>query len=308
MSGDAFKQWAAHILKGGYSPVPLHGKRPVFDKWDRLRSKALTPTEIKELCRKYGAMNLGVAGGFNCLAPVDIDTDDHEITLAIAGALPPAMVAKAGRKGFTAFYWDSSGMIGGAKFKRRLPDGGFDMLVEILVTGQTVLPPSMHPETRKPYVWKTRATLFNTRVDELPEISQDHIEALRNALERWIPKPSFVPQIVEGRAVARSGRRMEAYAKAIMAGEVKHISALPCGRNWALYVAACKLGRYVHANILTQSEFEAALMGASKTNGYLSVKHGGPRQALATIRSGLKVSAGDALPLLGPRQQMRAAS
>ena len=117
-----FAQFAACALKLGYSPLPLHGKRPIFEKWDRLRFGALTPTEIEELCRKYLALNLGVAGGFRGLAPIDVDTEDREIMLAVVKALPPVKVAKTGRKGFTAFYRDATGLIEGAKFRR--PNGG----------------------------------------------------------------------------------------------------------------------------------------------------------------------------------------
>ncbi len=288
-----FAQFAARVLKLGYSPVPLGGKRPVFDKWDRLRFGALTPAEIEELCRKYGAMNLGVAGGFRGLAPIDVDTEDREIMLAVVKALPPVKVAKAGQKGFTAFYRDTTGLIEGAKFRR--PNGvGFDMLVEVLTTGQTVLPPSIHPKTRRPYVWKSKATLFNTGIDELPEITPDHVEALRKALRRWIlePKP-FTPRIVAMNAPKPSGNRSHAYARTILANEVREISRLACGRNWALYSAGAKLGKYVTAGHLSESKVISDLMGASDANGYSEAKHGGRKQAEATIRSGLRKGAGD---------------
>ena len=53
----AFAQFAALMLEGDYSPVPIKvgEKRPLFDAWDRLRSAALTPAEIEELCRNYPA-------------------------------------------------------------------------------------------------------------------------------------------------------------------------------------------------------------------------------------------------------------
>ena len=59
----AFAQFAALMLEGDYSPVPIKvgEKRPLFEKWDRLRSAALTPAEIEELCRNYPGLGLEVA-------------------------------------------------------------------------------------------------------------------------------------------------------------------------------------------------------------------------------------------------------
>jgi hypothetical protein len=286
-----FAQFAARVLDFGYSPVPLHGKRPIFGKWDRLRFGALTPAEIEELCRKYGAMNLGVAGGFCGLAPIDVDTEDREIMLAVVKALPPVKIAKAGRKGFTAFYRDATGLIEGTKF-RRPNGGGFDMLVEVLTTGQTVLPPSIHPETRRPYVWRSKSTLFNTGIDELPEITSDHVEALGKALRRWIPEPKpFTPRMVVRNAPTISGSRTQAYAQTILANEVRAISRLACGRNWALYSAGAKLGKFIAAGHLSEKKVITDLMSASETNGYSEAK--GRKQAEATIKSGLRKGAGD---------------
>src|SRR5271166_626600 len=145
----AFAQFAAFMLEGDYSPVPIKvgEKRPLFAKWDRLRSAALTPHEIEELCRKVPGLGLGVAGGFNGLIPVDVDTDDREIVSAVSSALPRPEVAKVGQRGFTAFYWDPAGAIDAMKFRHPRMDGGFDVLVEILATGQSVIPPTVHPDT-----------------------------------------------------------------------------------------------------------------------------------------------------------------
>ena len=79
-------------------PIKVGEKRPLFEKWDRLRSAALTPAEIEELCRNYPGLGLEVAGGFGGLVPIDVDTDDRDIVRAIRGALPPVEVAKRGQK------------------------------------------------------------------------------------------------------------------------------------------------------------------------------------------------------------------
>jgi hypothetical protein len=56
------------------------------------------------------------------------------------------------------------GLIKARKLKAR--DGG--MLLELLVTGQSVIPPTTHPETGEPYAWLTEYSLLDVNIDELP--------------------------------------------------------------------------------------------------------------------------------------------
>lgn len=304
-----FAQYAAFMLEGDFSPVPIKvgKKRPLFDNWDRLRSAALTPHEIEALCRKHPGLGLGVAGGFMGLVPIDVDTDDREIIDAIMSALPRPEVVKFGQRGFTAFYHDAYGCIAGQKFRHPRMDGGFDTLAEVLATGQSVIPPTIHPDIGRPYEWLTSATLLNTRVDELPVITKAHIEALREALGPWLPRPVlYAPPKLPKPAKAfqaSTGKRMTAYAEAILANEARKLSGLSAGRNWALFCAASNLGKFVHHGVLSRSEVENALIGATMTNGYATAKHGGMKKTCATLRSGLEKARSDALPNLNSTRE-----
>ena len=311
MVDGAFAQFAAHMLDGGYSPVPIapEKKRPLsacafYRSWGRLKRKALAPAQIEALTRKYPGLGLGVAGGFGGLVPidVDVDVDEPEIIDAVRSALPEILVAKRGRKGFTAFYWNPGGNIEGRKFRRPREDGGFDMLVEVLTSGQSVVPPTLHPDLGRPYEWITRRTLFNEMVDELPIITRAHIDAMEAALRPWLPRLVLCPSPkVQNRPI--TSNRMENYARAALASEVQKLSALPCGRNWALYCAAAKLGKFVHGGILPEAEVASALMAATRANGYAAAKHGGAKQALATLRSGLAKAKSD--PLLNAENRTK---
>ena len=298
---SAFKLHAMDLLERGYSPVPIvpSEKRPLgqcafYEHWNELRGTALLPRQIDILARSNPNLGLGVAGGFNCLVPVDIDTNDPAIKRAILEAIPKPKVAKVGAKGFTSFYWDERGMIEAMKFKC-----GSDFFAEILVTGQSVLPPTTHPETLLPYKWLTSATLFNTPVDQLPVISETHIQELKRALQPWLPKPEqhAVRRGYSAEAIADTS--MAAYARTALRNEVQRLGSLSCGRNWGLFASACKLGRFIHHGALTEAEVVNALMGATRLNGYASAKHGGEKQAWKTLRSGLRKTQGDTLPELG---------
>ena len=165
-----FGLYAPLLQRNGYSPVPIEpgSKRPLgaFGDWSRLRDTPLTEAEIATIAAEHPNAGLGVAGGYRGLVPIDLDTEDRDILAAINKVLPDAIVAKRGRRGVTAFYRDPSDLIKPRKFKGR--DGS--MLLELLVTGQTVIPPTIHPETGEPYTWLTEYTLFDVCIDELPEL------------------------------------------------------------------------------------------------------------------------------------------
>jgi len=94
---------------------------------------------------------------------------------------------------------------------------------------------------------------------------------------------------------------MAAYARTTLENAVKDLAALPCGRNWALYCEAAKIGKFVHHGILDRAEVENAMMEASNRNGYTAAKHGGAKKARATIKSGIEKAKGDPLPNLKGR-------
>lgn len=303
---SAFRLYATQLRNLGFSPVPILPleKRPLpvcdhYAHWNELRDKALTVKQIDGLARQRPDLGLGVAGGYNCLVPIDFDMTDPAIKRAAAGAIPRIKVAKRGQKGGTAFYWDSSGMIDACKFKRKLPDGGWEMLVEVLVTGQTVLPPTIHPDTMKPYEWRTSATLLNTKVDDLPQIAPAHVEALAHSLSRWLAKPKAEHRpasIYNGQM--SNDERMKAWARAALRKEVDSLSHFTQGRNIGIFHAGCAIGKYIWHGLLREGDVERQLLNASAKNGYNSASHGGQVKALKSLRSGLRKARNDSLPNL----------
>jgi hypothetical protein len=308
MSNGAFAQYGAYMLQGGYSPLPIRigTKRPLFNEWDHLRSKTLTESEIAELVRRNPHLGLGVAGGYGGLVPVDVDTDDKEILRAVCSTIPRPVVAKVGQRGFTTFYWDGgAGDIDAGKHKQPLGDGKFQMLVEILTTGQSVVPPTIHPDLNKPYRWLTARTLFDLRVDELPVITKDHIESLKKALFPWIPENKKYTSSQVSVNFKPSSSRYAAYARAILASETRLLSSMSpkSGRNDALFIAACKVGKYVHHRIISATEVENSLLGACQSNGLWMDRDCGEKGCRATLRSGMNKSISDSLPELCSRDR-----
>jgi hypothetical protein len=66
------------------------------------------------------------------------------------------------------------------------------MAVQVLSDGtQTVLPPSVHPDTKRPYVWAGRFSLYDVRPSDLPELPEDYIERIEAILRPlgYAPEP-----------------------------------------------------------------------------------------------------------------------
>jgi hypothetical protein len=260
--------------------------------WNDLRDAPLSDEDIIRYAERYHWLGIGVVGGFGGLCPIDVDTDDKEVLHAIGTAVPRPNVAKMGSKGFTGF-WRMREPIRGSKIVTPGKDGR--PLVEILTTGNTVLPPTMHPKIGKPYRWLTQRTLFNTRPQDLVEIGPEHIEALRAVLEPWAPKKVVPPTQPQHRGPI-DDHRMLAFAEARLANAAGDLTAQLAGRTHAAYIAGAKVGKFVHHGILSLAEVGAALMLACKMNG-LQAKRG-EAHAWLQIRNGIDKAKSDSLPNL----------
>jgi hypothetical protein len=291
----AFAQGAPALLQGGYSPIPVHfGTRRPMIRWERCRQAPLTSREASRLATRHPHLSLAVAGGYRGLVPVDCDTDDEAIIGAITSALPEPNVVKAGRRGFTGYFRDPTSTIGGRKFQTPAPDRR--VLVELLPTGQTLIPPTIHPSTGKPYRWLTPRTLFDTPIEDLVPITSAHVAELEHAMRPWVPeRPVYTPLPPSGELVTE--QRMRAYAQRALDGEAHALRSTHCGgRNPQLFTAACKLGKYVHHRVLAQDEILTALLDACRENGLIA--DDGIAQCRATFESGLRKSVNDPLPTL----------
>lgn len=197
MSESVFALNAPALLFRGYNPIPLmpgskspgvrtrhEGWRPMagWDRWCRQR-----PTErtIAAWLRMIGDSEAGV--GVACgMGLICIDIDLEDAMEAILAILPPSNVTKKGRKGISLFYRGNTDKIRSRNF--RTPDkiGLLDLLSE---GKQTVLPPSIHPDTGEPYYWCTEETLANTWPEDLTELPDDIAERIGEALKAFSYDP-----------------------------------------------------------------------------------------------------------------------
>ena len=164
--------WAAGIPA---MPLKMRSKAPILNEWQQygttMPSKAVQDHWLDTYPRSNIGLPFGPASG---LCAIDIDTVDKEQVEAIMKVLPPTPWTRVGAKGVgLIFKWQ-----GQRNFKIR--DSENQSIVEFLGLGnQLVLPPSIHPDTDKPYTSNTN--LYDV-MDQIQPLGVDIEERLRGAL------------------------------------------------------------------------------------------------------------------------------
>jgi len=193
----------------GFHPIPLiaydaphggKGKAPGtfrsggwqgMTKWQRFRDETLSGFDLKLAVSAPGA-NIGIVCGTQVgkdlhVVVLDFDATDPDALQALLAVAPASPMVKRGQKGESRFYlapktrktcsYDDTTEIDdeGKPVRKRLLDvlTGFD-------TRQTVVPPSIHPDTRQPYSW-TRGPV---PAADLPVLTDEDMEAIEETLEQ----------------------------------------------------------------------------------------------------------------------------
>jgi hypothetical protein len=185
----AYEDHAERLIDRGYAAIPIlpGTKRPGYlcaglsiglSDWSVKFKDGLPGADER---KDWGRGNTGV--GVVCgpaskgAVGFDIDTERPEIAAAIRGVLPPSPVKKAGAKGETLFYH------GPQIEKSKSWDINGKRVLDLIGPGrQTVLPPSIHPDTKAPYLWSGTDTLEDVLPSELPEVRPDIIDRISAAL------------------------------------------------------------------------------------------------------------------------------
>lgn len=146
--------------------IPLNGKIPVIKNWSQFAKTRPSELLVDAWTRKYPKNNIGlVTGKLSGYIAIDIDKDEAK------KLVPNSPLVKKGKKGETRFFkYD-----GEVNFKRH------DLGIELLSDGnQTVIPPSIHPETREAYIWTSQHDLTSIDRDDVPTISEVDPDFFKN--------------------------------------------------------------------------------------------------------------------------------
>jgi hypothetical protein len=157
--------------------VPVKDKAPFIKEWQSIE---VTPDVVNAWEESY----LGVANGFGVRAGqhglgwLDIDTEDSMLINKIDEVMDLSQICvKRGMKGKTVFF-RFEGSPQKSKYNIYLKGNSKKPVCEFNFTsGQTVLPPSIHPQTGTPYKWITES-LLDIDIDDLPLIDENKIQYL----------------------------------------------------------------------------------------------------------------------------------
>jgi len=163
-----FHSVAKKLLDKGIMSVPLHygDKRPVPLKWTKLSEE-----EINQYIKGNDQFNVGIIlGKASGLIALDFDNGDADTNrklLALCGSSP---IVKKGHKGGTLLFRYNG------EVARKWKQNG-EMILELLSDGnQTVMPPSIHPTTQKPYIYTKADTLEDIDITKIPFLPADFID------------------------------------------------------------------------------------------------------------------------------------
>jgi hypothetical protein len=190
------------LIERGFAAVPIMPgtKKPGFffagmsiglANWQK-RFNDGPPAESERARWAAGDTGIGVIGGYRGLVAVDIDTVNETIRAALMELLPASAVRKAGQKGETLFYR-------GSGITSRSWDIDGRRVVDLIAAGrQTVLPPTIHPETGLPYRWTGSETLLDVEPEKLPELPADIANRITAGLEPFGYQPDPPPHVGNG--------------------------------------------------------------------------------------------------------------
>jgi hypothetical protein len=206
MATSPYALIGAKLVDNGYAAIPIAPgtKRPgtrQFGRWYSMsewtRYCDRLPTEIElGIWNEWPDAGVCVALDHR-LKVIDIDTDDQALLVAMCKVLPASPVKKRGRKGFSAFYRGSPEIVS-APFSITTANRPV-RVVDLLAHGrQTVLPPTLHPDTGRPYEWTDSDTLVDTPIDGLPELPDDITARLAEVLKPFGYTPDERRPLVTG--------------------------------------------------------------------------------------------------------------
>jgi hypothetical protein len=203
---------------------------PGLNKYVKLTNWNNRPDPIR--APQPGA-NIGVRCGGGLVA---FDYDDEDAALTISEAFEPSPVNKAGKRAWTPFYRADFEVLSEDFF-----DAEGRKVLQILSAGrQTVIPPSIHPDTKEPYRWTNGHSLYDTPLSELPLLPKDYrerIERLGYTSKKSKPTEETIdPETGEIKDVAADDWR------ALNNAALKNLAAWVPNLN--LYKCRRRVGRY----------------------------------------------------------------
>lgn len=171
---------ALRLLEMGYIPLRLEPNEK-FTKAAGWTTDTPTETKLKRAFSRPS--NLGIRLGDplkdgSYLIAIDVDIEEHALIRCVERAIGEKVPVKRGKKGYTYFiridrevkthkiYW--------SRDDKKI--AAIDVLAK---NAQTVMPPSIHPDTKQPYQWVSKVTLEDVDIRQLPIFGVSVLDEIR---------------------------------------------------------------------------------------------------------------------------------
>ena len=296
---DHAREYRLELLKAGYVPLPVNGKKPVLTDWPNIRPDAGQIRLWAKAC--WSAENTGI---LTELTPgFDIDAFYLEAAEAAEELVRQRyqergrILVRIGRqpKRLIPFRTDKPFN----KIEMKLIPPGCSTLIkviEFLGNGQQFVARGIHPDTKRPYTWHGGEP-GQVAQEDLPYITGEEAQRLVDDVAELLVR-EFGYQHRETRAKVpndsrpistSAGVRERQYAKSALEGCASELATTPEGdRNDTLNKKAFRLGTMVARGWVARESVHTRLLAAALASG---LEESGARP---TLESGL--TAGEKQP------------
>lgn len=183
MNQRIFADTAQRYKDAGYGVIPLNGKEAFIPGFQAFAHNPPGKERLAALIREHANKNIGVVTGTylpdgTMFAAFDVDIDGKVLDF-IKATLGNCPAIRRGQKGGNIYMRIPKGM----KTRTFKMFGIQKPVGSILTNGaQSVLPPSLHPDTGLPYVWISEKELWECAMSELPFATAEKLDYIFKVL------------------------------------------------------------------------------------------------------------------------------
>lgn len=198
-----YASWAANYREQGYHVMPCMPGHKIpgtcaGNSWSPMPGwqkycDAMAPEFLHQKWEQWPDAGICLAHGK--VIGLDLDTDRTDVEDALRDAVGMPNVRRRGAKGWMGYFQKGEGLDGiparvrwyDPKVFTTREDGTKDYppFVELLLHGtQSVLPPTIHPDTKAPYTWVSDESLTDVDLGDLPVLGRAEFDQINAALEK----------------------------------------------------------------------------------------------------------------------------
>jgi hypothetical protein len=168
------------LIDHGYTPIPVTGKKPPFNKWQKVEKVSRSMLEAWDK-NWPGATNTGILTEYT--PTLDADILSEPAAVAIEKLVYERfkdrgpILSRIGRPPKRAIVFRTATPFAKITVNLIAADGSAGEKIEFMGNGQQVVAAGIHPDTGKPYTWPL-GNLTDVARDALPEISEAEAKQL----------------------------------------------------------------------------------------------------------------------------------